>query len=36
MHENVLPKHSLELLKEIESVSTPSLTGWTLAIFITF
>jgi len=31
MHEKVLPKHSLELLKELEKDPDRSLEGWTLA-----
>ncbi|MCF7838769.1 MAG: nucleotidyl transferase AbiEii/AbiGii toxin family protein [Candidatus Marinimicrobia bacterium] len=31
MHENVLPRHSLELLSALESLRAPSLRGWTLA-----
>lgn len=31
MHEKVLPKHSLELLTELERAAAPLLSGWTLA-----
>ena len=31
MHENVLPQHSLELLRRLESDRSPYLSGWTLA-----
>jgi hypothetical protein len=31
MHESVLPKHSLELLNDMESLPAPALRGWTLA-----
>lgn len=31
MHEKALPKHSLELLKELEEDRSPHLSGWTLA-----
>lgn len=31
MHERALPKHSLELLNELEKDAAPALAGWTLA-----
>lgn len=31
MHENVLPRHSLELLSQLEEQKSPHLGGWTLA-----
>ena len=31
MHENVLPQHSLELLKRLDADSSPHLSEWTLA-----
>lgn len=31
MHEKVLPRHSLELLNDLETDGDPGLTGWTLA-----
>jgi len=31
VHERVLPKHSLELLNELEKDAAPALAGWTLA-----
>lgn len=31
MHEKVLPKHSLDLLKRLEKDGSPMLSGWTLA-----
>jgi hypothetical protein len=31
MHEKVLPRHSLELLTDLEGAGSPLLSGWTLA-----